>query len=67
MEQIEELVERLPRLRAALELRQQDLAALVGVTQATISAWETGDDLPSRRNERALRRVLAEAVAGVAA
>jgi DNA-binding transcriptional regulator YiaG len=32
-------------IRKAMGLKQQELAPLMGVTQATISRWET-DDLP---------------------
>lgn len=60
MDELEELLEGLPKLRAALGWSQTVLAEKVGVHQTTISAWE-GGELPSRRNERILRSVLARA------
>lgn len=38
---------RLKSARAALDLSQQDLASLVGVTRQTISAIESGDYNPT--------------------
>ncbi len=34
--------------------RQVDFADLCGVTQATISAWENGESIPSRRAQQTL-------------
>ncbi|WP_370325260.1 helix-turn-helix domain-containing protein [Euzebya sp.] len=60
---VEELCEQLPAIREVLHLRQVDLAEQLGVHQSTVSDWERRDSpaIPSRHNERLLRRFLAEA------
>lgn len=64
MDDIDELLARLPRLRELLGWNQTALAKRVGVTQPTICDWENGRKYPSRRNERTLRAVLAAAMTG---
>jgi len=39
----------LPKWRKACLIKQQTLAEMLGVSQATISNWETGKDVPGRR------------------
>lgn len=48
----------LRRIRAARRLKQQAVADLVGVTQATVSRWESGDLAPSSEQRRRLMRLL---------
>ena len=38
------------KLREAAGLRQYELAALMGVKQASVSAWESGTAMPSAAN-----------------
>jgi transcriptional regulator with XRE-family HTH domain len=45
-------------LRKQLGLTQEQLAKLVGVKQATVSAWESGDAEPTMKNTRKLMAVL---------
>ena len=45
-------------LRKQLGLTQEQLAKLVGVKQATVSAWESGDAEPTMKNTRKLMSVL---------
>jgi transcriptional regulator with XRE-family HTH domain len=42
-------------IRKAMRLRQQELATLMGVTQATISRWETNDLSIDTRTATTLR------------
>lgn len=59
MEQIAAVIgKRLRARREALGLTQVELAALVGVSQATISGWERGEYCPARRHEAGLTRAL---------
>ena len=44
--------------RRALHLSQAQLAEMVGVTQAQISRWETGQDQPSKENAEKLKSAL---------
>lgn len=44
--------------RAALNLSQAELANALGVTQAAVSAWETGQKLPRASQLPALASVL---------
>jgi transcriptional regulator with XRE-family HTH domain len=46
------------RARIAKGMRQVDVAALVGVTQATWSLWERGNDFPSVENAKRIAGVL---------
>lgn len=39
----------LPKWRKASRIKQQTLAEMLGVSQATISNWETGKDVPGKR------------------
>ncbi|SDF41761.1 MULTISPECIES: helix-turn-helix transcriptional regulator [Thalassobaculum] len=48
----------LRRIRAVRRLKQQAVADLVGVTQATVSRWENGDLAPSGDQRRRLLRLL---------
>lgn len=48
----------LRRIRVVRRLKQQALADLVGVTQATVSRWESGDLAPSLDQRRRLIRLL---------
>ncbi|WPZ34760.1 helix-turn-helix transcriptional regulator [Thalassobaculum sp. OXR-137] len=48
----------LRRIRAVRRLKQQALAELVGVTQATVSRWENGDLVPGEEQRRRLMRLL---------
>lgn len=48
----------LRRIRVVRRLKQQALAELVGVTQATVSRWESGDLAPSLDQRRRLIRLL---------
>lgn len=67
VETIEELMARLPRLRRAYGWTQAEFASRLGVTQPTVSDWESGHKLPSRHNERLIRGVFTEAMQGRAA
>jgi len=49
----------LRQLREGADLRQEDLAKLIGHTQAAVSRWEASDEVP-RHAERVVRLVLAE-------
>lgn len=48
----------LRRIRAVRRLKQQAVADLAGVTQATVSRWESGDLAPSGDQRRRLMRLL---------
>lgn len=56
---------RLRTWRTAANLSQEELAALVGVEQQTVSGWENGKAPPKRDNVRKLARVLNIAVAKI--
>ena len=43
------------RIRLSMGVSQQGLADLMGVTQATVSRWETGHLIPGARTMIALR------------
>lgn len=47
------------RIRKAMGLKQTEMAALLGVTQATISRWERNVDIPDTRTMIAARSLLA--------
>jgi DNA-binding transcriptional regulator YiaG len=47
------------RIRQAMGLKQTEMAALLGVTQATISRWERDVDVPDTRTMIAARALLA--------
>lgn len=47
------------QLRDAKEWRQSDLAERLGVTQATVSRWETGDVVPKAPERRQLANIFA--------
>ena len=51
------------RIRAAMGLKQTEMAALLGVTQATISRWERDVDTPDTRTMIAARALLASKAA----
>ncbi len=51
---------RIRQFRLTHGLRQSELAARLGVTQATISRWESGDQDPDARYRHALRDLLRE-------
>lgn len=46
------------RLREAAGLRQYELANLMGVKQASVSAWESGKAMPSAENLLKLADIL---------
>lgn len=45
-------------LREAIGLKQYELAAMVGVKSSSVSAWETGQALPSGENIKKLAKIL---------
>jgi transcriptional regulator with XRE-family HTH domain len=47
------------QIRKAMGLKQTEMAALLGVTQATISRWERNIDGPDTRTMIAARSLLA--------
>lgn len=51
-------------LRRSLGLKQRTLASLLGVTQAAISRWETGLDVPSSGVQSKLRDIVDQRSAG---
>jgi transcriptional regulator with XRE-family HTH domain len=53
-----ELGRRIRKQRRAIGLTQVKLAAALGVTQVTISQWETGATVPSWTRHRQVARVL---------
>ncbi len=57
--------EQLKRLRKKHDLIQAELAALIGVSPASITSWESGKTSPSRENRRAIANVAAMARAEV--
>lgn len=46
------------KLREAAGLRQYELAALLGVKQASVSAWENGNAYPTAENLLKLAAIL---------
>lgn len=56
---VEALCALLPIIRKELGISQTDLAARIPVTQTSVSDWERRVQVPTRRNERRLREVLA--------
>lgn len=48
---------RIRELRKQLGLSQEELSALVGVKQASVSLWESGDAEPSMKNLRKLMKI----------
>lgn len=46
-------------IRTAMGLKQQELAALMGVTQATVSRWENGHLAVDTRTATTLRSLMA--------
>ncbi|MGZ2358688.1 helix-turn-helix domain-containing protein [Streptomyces sp. 372A] len=55
------------RLRKALALTEEQVASAVGVTRATVRAWETGRSTPRGRKREAYARLLGTGTAGAAA
>ena len=53
--------DRLRELRARLELSQEQLARILGVSFATVNRWETGRTRMSARAQRALAEFEARA------
>lgn len=47
------------RIRLAMSLKQEELAALMGVTQATVSRWENGHLKVDTRTATTLRSFMA--------
>lgn len=47
------------KLLAAIGMTQREKASRIGVNQGTIARWESGDALPSERNQRALESAFA--------
>ena len=54
------------RLREAKSLTEEQVAAAVGVTRATVRAWETGRTSPRGRKREAYARLLTDGVTGTA-
>lgn len=50
--------DRIMGLRAQLQISQQQLADMVGVNQATIHRWESGQAVPSRHTLPLLEKLL---------
>lgn len=50
--------ERLRSARLAVQMTQVDLSKAIGVTQSTLSRWESGKELPLDENQDALCRTL---------
>ena len=50
-------VTRIKKIRISAELGQKQLAALVGVAQTTISAWESGTKNPTAKNYKRLAEI----------
>ena len=46
------------KFRQALDLTQEELAKKIGVTQAAVAMWETGEAKPSTNNVIELAKVL---------
>ncbi|MFC8533661.1 helix-turn-helix domain-containing protein [Streptomyces sp. NPDC057249] len=55
------------RLREALSLTEEQVASAVGVTRATVRAWETGRTTPRGRKREAYARLLGTDTAAAAA
>ncbi|NEC69495.1 helix-turn-helix domain-containing protein [Streptomyces sp. SID9727] len=55
------------RLREALALTEEQVASAVGVTRATVRAWETGRGTPRGRKREAYARLLGTGTADAAA
>ncbi|MGC4949792.1 helix-turn-helix domain-containing protein [Streptomyces sp. DT224] len=55
------------RLREALALTEEQVASAVGVTRATVRAWETGRSTPRGRKRETYARLLGTGTAGAAA
>lgn len=51
------------RIRRAMGLKQTEMAALLGVTQASVSRWERGELDPDTRTMIAARSLLASRAA----
>lgn len=49
------------QVRNELNLSQEAFASKLGTTQATVSRWETGESVPSRRNQQLIEDMAADA------